>query len=146
MVGRCVRYWNSLFSGDIRSFSPRKLQHTPRAHPRQSPWPTMKGIPAYSLLVKVFSGCVPVRCVETTLDISYQRSLAGISKGRWPWVQYNYWWQIWCTIWYGILFDQKSLSKILGPSPFFSTTDLPQLWPFGVPQDHGYGYSTYPPP
>ena len=22
---------------------PRKLQHTPRAHPRQSPWPTMKG-------------------------------------------------------------------------------------------------------
>ena len=24
---------------------PKKLQHTPRAHPRQSPWPTMKGLP-----------------------------------------------------------------------------------------------------
>ena len=27
------------------SIIPRKLQHTRRAHPRQSPWPTMKGIP-----------------------------------------------------------------------------------------------------
>ena len=24
---------------------PRKLQHTPGAHPRQSPYPTMKGFP-----------------------------------------------------------------------------------------------------
>ena len=24
---------------------PRKLQHTPGAHPRQSPYPTMKGVP-----------------------------------------------------------------------------------------------------
>ena len=28
-----------------RSTSPRKLQHTPGAHPRQSPYPTMKGFP-----------------------------------------------------------------------------------------------------
>ena len=27
------------------SLTPRKFQHTPRAHPRQCPWPTMKGIP-----------------------------------------------------------------------------------------------------
>ena len=47
---------------------PRKLQHTPRAHPRQSTWPTMKGIPAYSLLVKVARG-VFQRCVEATLDL-----------------------------------------------------------------------------
>ena len=45
---------------------PRKLQHTPRAHPRQCPWPTMKGIPLYPV-GKGCSGCVPVRCVETTL-------------------------------------------------------------------------------
>ena len=42
--------------------------HPDIAHPRQSPWPTMKGIPTYSLLVKVFSGCVPVRCVEASLE------------------------------------------------------------------------------
>ena len=47
------------------TYIPRKLQHTPQAIPRS---PIMKGIPAYSLLVKV-KGCVPVRCVETTLDI-----------------------------------------------------------------------------
>ena len=62
-------YITSLEKTSCKPHTPRKLQHTPRAHPRQSPWPTMKGIPAYSLLVKVFPGCVPVRCVETTLDI-----------------------------------------------------------------------------
>ena len=36
--------------------------HPDIAHPRQSPWPTMKGIPAYSLLVKVARG-VFQRCV-----------------------------------------------------------------------------------
>ena len=45
---------------------PRKLQHTPtpRAIPRS---PFMKGIPKYSLLVKVAWG-VFQRCVETTLE------------------------------------------------------------------------------
>ena len=67
-----------LFSGPV-AFSkahhfgcPAGSFRAPRAHPRQSPFrilsPIMKGIPAYSLLVKVFSGCVPVRCVETTLE------------------------------------------------------------------------------
>ena len=30
---------------ELPNICPRKLQHTPRAHPRQSPLPTMKGIP-----------------------------------------------------------------------------------------------------
>ena len=38
---------------DPSSLCPRKLQHTPRAHPRPSRSPPMKGIPAYSPLVKV---------------------------------------------------------------------------------------------
>ena len=30
---------------DKKNEYPRKIQHTPRAHPRQSPYPTMKKIP-----------------------------------------------------------------------------------------------------
>ena len=45
-------------------YTPRKVQHTPRAHPRQSPYPTMKRIPLWPV-GKGCSGCVPVRCVET---------------------------------------------------------------------------------
>ena len=33
------------FYANYESHSPRKLQHTPGAHPRQSPYPTMKGFP-----------------------------------------------------------------------------------------------------
>ena len=40
---------------------------------RQSPLPTMKGIPKNSLLVKVARG-VFQRCVETTLDVFYDLS------------------------------------------------------------------------
>ena len=55
------------WGGEILGKIPRKLQHTLRAHPNQSPKKsTMKGIPLlYSLLVKVALG-VFQRCVETT--------------------------------------------------------------------------------
>ena len=43
----------------------------------------MKGIPAYSLLVKVFSGCVPVRCVETTLEKCIYSMVVFGSHKRW---------------------------------------------------------------
>ena len=46
--------------------TPRQ-SHTPGAHPRQSPYPTMKGFPLQPVGTGC-SGCVPVRCVETTLE------------------------------------------------------------------------------
>ncbi len=47
--------------------------HPDIAHPIGNPpaTPTMKGIPTYSLLVKVARGCVPVRCVETALEMGF---------------------------------------------------------------------------
>ncbi len=55
------------------SISQKVTTHPDIAHPFGNPRsPTMKGIPAYSPLVKVAcSGCVPVRCVETTLASSF---------------------------------------------------------------------------
>ena len=38
-------YCRNIFVFKTTYLSPRQLQHTPRAHPRQSPWPTTKGIP-----------------------------------------------------------------------------------------------------
>ena len=37
-------------------YSKKIATHPDIAHPRQSPWPTMKGIPSKSLLVKVARG------------------------------------------------------------------------------------------
>ena len=49
--------------------SKKVTTHPDIAHPFGNPrFSTMKGFPENSLLVKVFSGCVPVRCVETTLE------------------------------------------------------------------------------
>ena len=42
----------------------------------------MKGILAYSLLVKVFSGCVPVQCVETTLEKANWRYYLPLKSSR----------------------------------------------------------------
>ena len=53
----------------LHRHDPRKLQHTPGAHPRQSHYPTMKGFPSKSLLLQVYR-CVPFRCVKTTLDMN----------------------------------------------------------------------------
>ena len=40
---------------------------TPQAIPTESPYPTMKGFPLQPV-GKGFSGCVSVRCVETTFE------------------------------------------------------------------------------
>ena len=37
--------WCEIKTMFLKNSCPRKLQHNPRVHPRQSPWPTMKGIP-----------------------------------------------------------------------------------------------------
>ena len=50
------------------SIDPRKIHHTPTTHPRQSPSPTMKGIPLWPV-DKRFRG-VFQRCVETTLELN----------------------------------------------------------------------------
>jgi len=49
---------------------PRKLQHTLEHNSGNPPYPTMKGFPGNNLVGKGCSGCVPVRCVETTLEFN----------------------------------------------------------------------------
>ena len=52
-----------------------------RAHPNQSPSPTMKGVPWKSLLVKVARG-VFQRCVETTLEkLNIKKTYLGFGPG-----------------------------------------------------------------
>ena len=58
-----------IYPQESDNLTPRKLQRTPISHTPGNPpaTQTMKGIPAYSLLVKVARG-VFQGCVETTLD------------------------------------------------------------------------------
>ena len=84
---------------------PRKLQHTPGAHPRQSPYPTMKGFPLQPV-GKGCSGCVPFRCVETTLEPSnFQLILAHILSQ-----------QLSCPRWFSPIWC-KSAPPPPGPNP-----------------------------
>ena len=64
IVGKGLDSW-----GKVKVHNSKKITtHPDIAHPRQSPWPTMKGIPCFQPVGKGCSGCVPVRCVETTLE------------------------------------------------------------------------------
>ena len=58
------------------SIIPRKLQHTPRAHPRQSPWPTMKRIPLLPVGKGFFGVCSSSVCWRPTLE-SYMQIQVG---------------------------------------------------------------------
>ena len=64
------------FNVFIGFISPRKSSRT---HPRS---PTMKGIPTYSLLVKVARGVLQ-RCVETTLDYPLPKPNATTEASDW---------------------------------------------------------------
>ena len=58
----------SFLQGFLPCHNSKKVTtHPDIAHPRQSPYPTMKGFPLQPV-GKGFSGCVPVRCVEATLE------------------------------------------------------------------------------
>ena len=57
-----IRYNKNITGFSHHCLTPRKLQYTPRAHPRQSPSQLWKKS-LCSLLVKGCSGRVPVRCV-----------------------------------------------------------------------------------
>ena len=61
--------WVKLYPNAPVNTYPRKLQHTPRTHPKQSPVRQLWKESLHSLLVKVARG-VFQRCGETTLDIS----------------------------------------------------------------------------
>ena len=63
---------NSYFLSEFRdSFYPRKLQHTPISHTPGNPPTQLWKDSLYNLFGKACSGCVPVRCVETTLDSNF---------------------------------------------------------------------------
>ena len=60
-------------------------QHTPISHtPSNPPGPNYERIPWFSLLVKVAWGCVPVRCVETTLEYSSFKKMGTLLKAKEP--------------------------------------------------------------
>ena len=69
-------------AGSFSHNIPRKLPHTPISHTAfgNPPGPNDERIPNYNLLVKVFFGCVPFRCVETTLELTYPPKMGILSR------------------------------------------------------------------
>ncbi len=107
-----------------------KLQHTPRAHPRQSPWPTMKGIPAYSLLVKVafrgvFQFGVLVHNIRNTI----------FSTGRWKATKDRYQKNRWIEFFSLCprLFSAHSLHQTLPHKKQLVGVDSQDAWVVGLP-------------
>ena len=74
----CRNHWSFLKTSHWKY--PRKLQHTPGAHPRQSPYPTMKGFPLQPI-GKGCSGCVPKVCWNNLRKYGSSETLPG-HKGK----------------------------------------------------------------